>query len=119
MENIEFAQRVKNITTSKSMDIAEKAKRLARPTPEWLPKPVIDIPEATASDSAGVSGRRTPWAAASRAAISTADAGVRRHSGPEGSLVSSGRLWEISQFWQFRQRKTQPAVAREKVAVPG
>ena len=35
--------------------IAEaKAKLLARPTPEWLPKPVIDIPEAKASDAAGM-----------------------------------------------------------------
>ena len=35
--------------------IAEaKAKLLARPTPEWLPKPVIDIPEAKAADAAGM-----------------------------------------------------------------
>ncbi len=35
--------------------IAEaKAKLLARPTPEWMPKPVIDIPEAKASDAAGM-----------------------------------------------------------------
>ena len=32
--------------------IAEaKAKLLARPTPEWIPKPLIDIPEAKAGDS--------------------------------------------------------------------
>ena len=35
--------------------IAEaRAKLLAGPTPEWLPKPVIDIPEANAADSAGM-----------------------------------------------------------------
>ena len=31
-----------------------KAKELARPTPEWLPKPVLDIPEAKAADAAGM-----------------------------------------------------------------
>lgn len=31
-----------------------KAQLLARPTPEWLPKPAIDIPEAKAADSAGM-----------------------------------------------------------------
>ncbi|MGA2257465.1 MAG: formylglycine-generating enzyme family protein [Thermoguttaceae bacterium] len=35
--------------------IAEaKAKLLARPTPEWMPKPVIDIPEARASNAASM-----------------------------------------------------------------
>ncbi len=29
----------------------EKAKLLARPTPEWLPKPVMEMPEATAADA--------------------------------------------------------------------
>jgi formylglycine-generating enzyme required for sulfatase activity len=31
-----------------------KAKILARPTPEWLPKPVLDIPDATAASAAGM-----------------------------------------------------------------
>ena len=31
-----------------------KAKILARPTPEWLPKPVLDVPEATAANAAGM-----------------------------------------------------------------
>jgi formylglycine-generating enzyme required for sulfatase activity len=31
-----------------------KTMLLARPTPEWLPKPPIDIPEAKAADSAGM-----------------------------------------------------------------
>ena len=31
-----------------------KAKVLARPTPEWMPKPVIEIPEASATDSAAM-----------------------------------------------------------------
>ena len=31
-----------------------KAKLLARPTPEWIPKPVLDIPEANAADAAGM-----------------------------------------------------------------
>ncbi|MGO9115194.1 MAG: formylglycine-generating enzyme family protein [Thermoguttaceae bacterium] len=31
-----------------------KAKLLARPTPEWLPKPMIDIPEAKAANWAGM-----------------------------------------------------------------
>ncbi len=31
-----------------------KAKLLARPTPEWMPKPVIDIPESNAVDAAGM-----------------------------------------------------------------
>jgi formylglycine-generating enzyme required for sulfatase activity len=35
--------------------IAEaKAKLLARPTPEWMPRPVLDIPEATAASPAGM-----------------------------------------------------------------
>ena len=41
--------------TTELEQIAEaKAKLLARPTPEWLPKPVIDIPEAKAADAAGM-----------------------------------------------------------------
>jgi formylglycine-generating enzyme required for sulfatase activity len=31
-----------------------KAKLLARPTPEWMPKPLEDIPGSTAADSAGM-----------------------------------------------------------------
>ena len=45
--------------------------------------------------------------------------GFNRSSSPCGSLVSSGFFCEISQFWQFRQRKTQPEVASEKLNVPG
>src|ERR1017187_6776616 len=45
--------------------------------------------------------------------------GRKRNSSPRGSLVSSGFFCEISQFWQLRQRKTQPDVAREKLSVPG
>src|SRR5208283_4896333 len=45
--------------------------------------------------------------------------GFKRSSPPRGSLVSSGFFWEISQFWQLRQRKTQPEVAIEKVRLLG
>ena len=31
-----------------------KAKILAQPTPDWLPKPVLDVPEATAASAAGM-----------------------------------------------------------------
>src|SRR5208282_1061197 len=50
---------------------------------------------------------------------STGNGGFKRNSSPCGSLVSSGFFCEISQFWQFRQRKTQPEVASEKLNVPG
>src|ERR1035437_5712727 len=45
--------------------------------------------------------------------------GRKRNTGPRGSLVSSGFFWEISQFWQLRQRKTQPDVASENARVAG
>jgi formylglycine-generating enzyme required for sulfatase activity len=32
----------------------EKCKLLARPTPEWMPKPVFNIPDADANDAAGM-----------------------------------------------------------------
>ena len=38
---------------------------------------------------------------------------------PRGSFISSGFRWEMSQFWQFRQRKPQPVAAMEKMLVPG
>src|SRR5664280_3606546 len=70
---------------------------------------------ATATASAGNRLRRL---ISSR--VSVAGRGGRKISaGPRGSLVSSGFFWEIFQFWQLRQRKTQPEVAREKVGLPG
>jgi len=53
-------------------------------------------------------------AAPSSAASATASAGVSARF-----RVSAGPCWLISQFWQKRQPKLQPAVAREKEPVPG
>ena len=45
--------------------------------------------------------------------------GAMRSDSPRGSFISSGLRWEMSQFWQFKQRKPQPVAAKEKAAVPG
>ena len=56
-------------------------------------------------------------------AITGADASLARADRSVGVMrtasISSGRDWEICQFWQKRQERQHPAVATEQAREPG